>query len=111
MTQRRRYPEGRAILLERPYQVVVAVQRLIGPHDIGHILGQLAHHLGFFGHNVAPHGHTRIALPLDHPIAAVDEIHIDLVGAQAVHQFLGATCAELLRLVTVDDTCQTIIVK
>ena len=58
VAQRRRHPEGVALLLEGPYQMVVAVQWFIGPHDVHHVLRQLLHHLGVLGHNVAPHGYS-----------------------------------------------------
>ena len=40
---------------------------------------------------------------VNHLVATVDEVDIDLIGTKAVHQFLGAAGAELLGLVTVDD--------
>ena len=82
-----------------------AVNGFVGPHDVGHVLGQLAHHIGVLGHDVAPHGQPNCvgSLGLHHLVATVDEIHIDLVGAFLVHQFLGASGAELLGLVAVDD--------
>ena len=108
VAQRRRHPEGRAVLLERLDEVVVALQWFVGPHDVGHVFGQLAHHLGVLGHDVAPHHWCRGLRScrngfLQHLVAAIDEVHIDLVGTLPVHQLLGAPGAELLCLITVDD--------
>ena len=100
--------------------MVITVEWLVGPHNVGHVLRQLAHHLGILGHNVAPHGdtwsvgrngivHLVCAFPLIpvigvyHLVAAIDKVNIHLVGTFTVYQLFGAAGAELLGLVAVDD--------
>ena len=107
------HPEGVALVLEGTNQVLEAVQRLVGPHNVGHVLGQLAHHIGVLGHDVAPHGHAgisilalslNIATFLFHQlVAAVDEVDIHLGFAFLLHKLFGSAGAELLGLVAVDD--------
>ena len=95
---------------KRLNHIGIAVAGAIAPHNILHILWQLAEHGRILGHNVAPHQHLHpaavvvgLAVGLLHDVVyAVDVLHIHLVGTYLLHILLGAAAAEALGLVAVD---------
>ena len=107
-----------ALFLEGSDEVVEAVERLVSPHYINHVLRQLAHHVGVLCYNVAPHGNRwefdavvlldiammgEVVGLIDDFVAAVDVVDIDLVGAEGVDELACTAGAELLGLVAIDD--------
>ena len=109
-----RHPERIALLAvetgKRLNHIGIAVAGAIAPHNILHILWQLAEHSRILGHYVAPHQHLHpaavvvgLAVGLLHDVVdAVDVLHIHLVGTYLLHILLGAAAAEALGLVAVD---------